>query len=86
MPKETVLTTVTGKPLKLHLAKCPITLGMPTSMTQEGFDLCCARHTRDRKVQRGCNYKQLESTLFDKYCELCKGTLPKEVTIITIPR
>lgn len=70
---------------KVNIAKCPLTLGLPTKATKEGFTRCCEKRTAGRKMHRGRNYEKLETTVFDAYCEICKGKIPDEVTIITLP-
>lgn len=70
---------------KLCIPQCPITVGLPTSMTLPSFTRHCEHHNRNRKLKRGHNYTQLESSMYDEYCAWCKGRLPKELTIITLP-
>jgi hypothetical protein len=74
-----------GRVLKLDINQCPITRGLPTRMTLKGFKLCCEKQTRNRVEQRNFNYKQYETTIFDIHCKNCKGKIPSEITIITIP-
>ena len=63
---------------------CPITMGNPTSMTEQSFRAMCAKLNRERKLKPGHNYSQYETTIYDGHCKKCGGKFPPELTIINI--
>jgi len=86
MPKITKGTYAIAfnKTKNININQCPITGGLPTSLTMSTFKALCDKQTRNRKMQKGFNYNQFESTIYDKFCNKCKQSIPPELTIITV--
>ena len=67
----------------IRIKQCPVTGGVPTSMTEASFKRACASHRR-QTGKTSYNYQIKERKVDLSACALCKGKRrPAELTIIT---